>query len=109
MAGSRMIIPHVSRKQVVHEIHQGSSKAQAKCPIIHVEVPVQPLHTFGADLFHYVGSWFLLVTDAYSKAPFIRRVANTGAYASIKEMKSIFSKNGIPSKAQCQKGAIPRS
>ena len=78
--------------------------AQAKCPMIHVEVPQQPWHTVGADLFHYEGNWFLLVTDAYSKAPFVRRVANTGAYASIKAMKSIFSENGIPSKVIIDNG-----
>ena len=70
--------------------------AQAKCPMIPVDVPSQPWHTVGADLFHHKGTWFLLVTDAYSKAPFVRHVGNTGAYASIKAMKSIFAKNGIP-------------
>ena len=70
--------------------------AQAKCPMIPVDVPSQPWHTVGADLFHHKGTWFLLVTDAYSKAPFVRHVGNTGAYASIKAMKSIFAENGIP-------------
>ena len=77
----------MSRKQVLHEIHQGHQgvtkcllraksavywpgmykeiestvgncgaykefeNAQAKCPMIHVEVPEQPWHTVGADLF----------------------------------------------------------
>ena len=49
-----------------------------------------------ADLFHYESKWFLLVTDAYSKAPFVCKVANTGAFSSIKAMKSIFSDIGIP-------------
>ena len=52
--------------------------------MIHVEVPHQPWHTVGADLFHYEDNWFLFVTDAYSNTPFVRRVANTGAYVSIK-------------------------
>jgi hypothetical protein len=102
MDGFRIIIPCVTRKQVLHKIHQGHrgvtkyllraksavywpgmykeiestfgncgackefENAQAKCPMIHVEVPEQLWHTVGADLFHYEGSWFLLVTDAYS-------------------------------------------
>ena len=72
--------------------------------MIHVETPSQPWHTVGADLFHYQGRWFILVIDAYSKAPFVRHVANTGAYASIKAMKSIFSENGIPAKVISDNG-----
>ena len=72
--------------------------------MIYVEIPSQPWHTVGADLFHHRGMWFLLVTDAYSKAPFVRRVANTGAFASIKAMKSIFSENGIPAKVISDNG-----
>ena len=66
--------------------------------MISVEVPEQPWHTVGADLFHHKGMWFLFVTDAYSKAPFVRKVSNTGAHASIGAMKGIFSENGVPAK-----------
>ena len=72
--------------------------------MISVEIPQQPWHTVEADLFHYGGKWFLLVTDAYSKAPFVRQVANTGAFASIKAMKSIFAENGIPAKVISDNG-----
>ena len=48
--------------------------------------------------------WFLLVADAYSKAPFVRQVANTGAYASIGAMKSIFSENGVPARVISDNG-----
>ena len=62
------------------------------------EIPSQPWHTVGADLFQFKGMWYLLLTDVYSKALFVRPLANTGAYATVKAMKNIFSKNGIPVK-----------
>ena len=79
--------------------------AQAKCPMISVEISQQSWHTVGADLFHYGGKWFLLVTDAYSKAPFVLQIANTGAFSSIKAMESIFAENGIPAKVITDNGS----
>ena len=78
--------------------------AQPRCPMMITEVPSQPWHTVGADLFQFKGRWFLMVTDVYSKAPFVRPVANTGAYASVKAMKNIFSENGIPMKVISDNG-----
>ena len=134
MAGSRIIIPELSRPQVLREIHEGHQgitkcmlraksavywpgmyraiedtvgicgecrefeNAQTKCPMIITEVPSQPWHSVGADLFQFKGRWHLLLTDVYSKAPFVRPLANTGAYATVRAMKSIFSENGIPLK-----------
>ena len=72
--------------------------AQTKCPMLITEVPAQPWHTVGVDLFQHKSRWYILVTDVYSKAPFVRPLANTGAYASIKALKEIFSENGIPMK-----------
>ncbi len=75
---------------------QEFQNAQQKCPMISMEIPTEAWHTVGADLFHYNGRWHLLVTDYYSKAPFVRRVANTGAAATVRAMKGIMSENGIP-------------
>ena len=72
--------------------------AQTKCPMVITEVPMQPWHTVGVDLFQFKGRWYILVTDVYSKAPFVRPLANTGAYASVRALKEIFSENGIPVK-----------
>ena len=69
-----------------------------------MEVPSQPWHTVGADLFQYKGKWYILVTDLYSKAPFIRYVPNTSAHAAIKAMKGIFAENGIPVKVVSDNG-----
>ena len=78
--------------------------AQQKCPMILTEVPAQPWHTVGADLFKYKGKWYVLVTDVYSKAPFVRPLSNTGAYETVKAIKSIFAENGIPAKVVSDNG-----
>ena len=134
VVGSRIIIPEVSRPQVLREIHEGHQgitkcmlraksavywpgmyraienmvgtcgacrefeNAQTKCPMVITEVPSEPWHTVGADLFQFKGMWYLILTDVYSKAPFVRPLANTDAYATVKAMKSIFLENGIPLK-----------
>ena len=140
MAGSRIVVPQLSRNPVlrsIHEGHQGETKsllcaksaaywrgiykeiqnlvkhcsacrefenAQQKCPMILMEVPSQPWHTIGADSFQFKGKWHLLVTDYYSKAPFVRYVPNTGAQATIRAMKGIFAENGIPAKIASDNG-----
>ena len=79
--------------------------AQPRCPMIAMEIPPEAWHTVGADLFYYKGRWHILVTDYYSKAPFVRPVSNTGAAASVRAMKSIFSENGIPLKVVSDNGS----
>ena len=72
--------------------------AQTRCPMLITEVPSQPWHTVGVDLFQQKGKWYILVTDVYSKAPFVRPLPNTGAYASVRALKEIFAENGIPAR-----------
>ena len=73
-----------------------NANAQVKCPMIPLDVPPIPWYTVGADLFYLNGKWYLLVSDYYSKAPFLRRVSGTSSHAVIGAMKGIFSENGIP-------------
>ena len=56
-------------------------------------------------LFQYNGRWHLLVTDYYSNAPFVRRVANTGADTTVRAMKGIMSENGILIKVVSDNGS----
>lgn len=77
---------------------QEYANAQPKCPMIPMEVPSHAWHTIGADLFHFKGKWFIIISDYFSKMPFVRPVGNTSAAAAIKAMKNVFSENGIPVK-----------
>ena len=77
---------------------QEHANAQPKSPMIAMDVPPEPWHTLGADHFKYKGKWFLLISDYFSKMPFIRQVNSTSAPVAIAEMKGIFSENGIPRK-----------
>ena len=78
--------------------------AQPRCPMLANEVPARPWHTVGADLFQFRGKWHLLVTDFYSKAPFVRPLKGTSAWVVVRAMKSIFSENGIPEKVVSDNG-----
>ena len=55
-------------------------------------------------LFEVNGKWFLLVTDCFSKVPFVRTVPNTGALATIKALKNIMGENGVPVKVISDNG-----
>ena len=77
---------------------QEFANAQPKCPMISVDVPPHAWHTLGADHFQYKGKWHLIISDYFSKMPFIRPVNSTSAPATIKAVKGIISENGIPYK-----------
>ena len=71
--------------------HQNSKPRE---PMISMEVPPRPWHTVGADLFHFANTWYLIVSDYYSKCPFIRKLSNLTARAVIGASKSIFTEHG---------------
>ena len=77
---------------------QEYANAQPKCPMIAMDVPPHAWHTLGADHFKYKGKWYLIISDYFSKMPFIRQVASTSAPTTIAAAKGIFSENGIPHK-----------
>ena len=76
---------------------QELANAKPKASMLPMDVPPTAWHTVGCDLFHFDGEWYLLMSDYYSKMPFVRHVGSTAAPpTSIKAMKGIFSENGIP-------------
>ena len=77
---------------------QAHANAQPKCPMIAMDIPPFPWHTLGADHFKYKGKWYLIISDYFSKMPFVRPVSSTSASVTITAAKSIFSENGIPHK-----------
>ena len=84
------------------QTHQNS---QSKEPMIPQETPPRPWHTFGSDLFFWNNMWYLLITDYYSKFPFIRRLPSLTSSAVITAMKGVFSEQGIPESLICDNGS----
>ena len=71
---------------------------QVKEPIIPSDIPQRPWHTVGADLFHTDQRWYVIVSDYYSKFPFIRKLRACDSSTVIAAMKSIFAEQGVPEK-----------
>ena len=84
------------------QTHQNS---QSKEPMIPQETPPRPWHTVGSDLFFWNNMWYLLITDYYSKFPFIRRLHSLTSSAVITAMKGVFSEQGIPESLICDNGS----
>ena len=60
------------------------------------EVPPQPWHTIGSDLFYFQRIDFLVVVDYFSKYLIMRKIPNSTSSAVIKELGMIFSEFGKP-------------
>ena len=60
------------------------------------EVPPQPWHTLGSDLFYFQRIDFLVVVDYFSKYLIIRKIPSSTFSAVIKELGMIFSEFGKP-------------
>ena len=84
------------------QVHQNSQRRE---PMISSDIPPRPWHTIGGDLFHFGGRWYLLLSDYYSKFPFIRQLRNQTSHAVITAMSEIFSEQGIPGKIVCDNGS----
>ena len=55
-----------------------------------------PWHKVGADYFTVANQDYLLVVDYFSKYPLVIPVQGKSAHTTIKEMKAIFARHGIP-------------
>ena len=83
---------------------QEFQNSQCKEPMIPSEIPPRQWHTVGGDLFFFEQKWFLLVTDYYSKFPFVRKLSNLTAKCVIDAFKNILSEQGVPAKLICDNG-----
>lgn len=61
-------------------------------------VPRKVGHTLCSDLFFWNNTYYLLITDYFSKFPVVRRLTNTQPPTVIAHLKSIFEEHGIPSR-----------
>ena len=59
-------------------------------------IPMLPWHKVGADYFTVANQDYLLVVDYFSKYPEVIPVQSKSAHTTIKEMKAIFARHGIP-------------
>ena len=59
-------------------------------------IPMLPWHKVGADYLTVANQDYLLVVDYFSKYPKVIPVQSKSAYSTIKEMKAIFARHGIP-------------
>ena len=85
---------HVGRCTYCRE-HQVSKSPE---PLLPHDVPPHAWHTLAADLFHWGQKDYLLVVDAYSKFPIVRKLGGISSYHVITHLKQIFEEQGIPIK-----------
>ena len=77
---------------VCNQYTRGNQKEQ----LHHHSIPMLPWHKVGADYFTVANQDYLLAVDYFSKYPEVIPVKSKLAYSTIKEMKAIFARHGIP-------------
>lgn len=78
------------------DLCQRHNNRQSPEPQIPHDIPDQPWHKVGTDLFKLQGKDYLIVVDYYSKFFEIALLADTTAPTVIRRTKNIFAKHGIP-------------
>ena len=69
------------------------------------EIPTRPWQIIRTDLFHLDGKDYLLVSDYYSKFPFVRRLPiNMTSSTVVGILKELFSEQGIPERVMSDNG-----
>ena len=78
--------------------HQNS---QPREPLHQHDIPEHPWQTLGTDIMMFDGHDYIIVTDYYSKMPFVHKMTKSGQTTSahiITYMKQLFGEHGIPEK-----------
>ncbi|GBN15050.1 Uncharacterized protein K02A2.6 [Araneus ventricosus] len=83
-------------------IQESSNRHQ---PLIPTSFPEKPWEVLGLDLFKYKNSWYLLISDSYSRYPEIARLDRLTSAEVINHCKSIFSRHGIPDVVRSDNGS----
>ena len=60
--------------------------SQAPEPLLPTPRPSRPFESVAADLFHFSGSTYLLMTDIYSGWPVVGRIGSTASSSSVINM-----------------------
>ena len=74
-------------------------------PLMPSEYPERPWQKVAMDLFHLEKSWYLLLTDYYSRYPEIALLQSLKESEVIKHTKSIFARHGTPETACSDNGS----
>jgi transposase InsO family protein len=79
---------------------------QTRQPHIPTEIPPRPWHTIATDLFYLDNTEYLLISDYYSKYPFVKKFpkGQSNSKTIIAILKQIFSKQGIPEVVRSDNG-----
>ncbi|XP_063959342.1 uncharacterized protein K02A2.6-like [Lytechinus pictus] len=86
-------------------ICQANQRKQQHEPLVPHDVPEGPWEVVGTDLFCFNNRDYLIITDYFSKCPFVKEVRGRCTSSAIIQLtKSIFSEHGVPSKVVSDNG-----
>ena len=69
---------------------------QATQPMIPRDIPEGPWQDLAVDFFHHNNTEYILITDTFSKYPFLYKVSSKAAEPVTKRIKSLISQYGPP-------------
>ena len=77
---------------------------QATQPMIPQDIPEGPWQDLAADIFHHNNTEYILITDTFSKYPFLYKVSSKAAEPVTKRIKSLISQYGPPKTVSTDNG-----
>ncbi|GBO43873.1 Uncharacterized protein K02A2.6 [Araneus ventricosus] len=83
-------------------IQESSNRHQ---PLIPTSFPERPWEVLGLDHFKYKNTWYLLISDYYSRYPEIARLDRLTSAEVINHCKLFFSRHGIPDVVRSDNGS----
>lgn len=84
---------------------QAHQRQQMSEPLITHDVPEGPWQVVGTDLFFFNNKEYLIITDYFSKCPFVKQVSGRCTSDAIIQLtKLVFSEHGIPTKVISDNG-----
>lgn len=79
-------------------------KSNHKEPLIQTELPSNPWDLVGTDIYQYKGKNFLIVIDYFSKFIETGPISKLDSLHTVIQLKSIFSRHGIPKTLRSDNG-----
>ena len=84
---------------------QAHQRQQMSEPLMNHDVPNGPWQVVGTDLFCFDNKDYLIITDYFSKCPFVKQVRGRCTSSAVIQLtKSVFSEHGIPDKVISDNG-----